>query len=191
MAVQVWNPCGFISTGEPGTVNESTPFLPGQLGTLVVVKNSTLFSPGQGPRVFQYIQRSSTDGTTLAAVGGVAHWANYDDFIVTQDESDALGGTGSNHVAGVFPKNVLVDGNFGFVGVGGQAAVKLLAATTAVAAATGQPVLPSATDGDADVVADWTGAARRPFAKTLSAKNAGGIGTDVIEALLMPDRNGW
>ena len=191
MAIQIWNPGSFVATGDPSTVDEATPFQPGQLGTVVAVKHSTLFSVGSAPRVFQYILRDATDGTTLVTNGGVAHWVDYDAFSVTQDESEQLGGTGAWHQAGVFFAAKPTVAQYGFIQVAGIGPLRLIDAPTAAASTLGLPCIPSTTDGRADVIADWNDSGQKPFAKTLSAKDAGSIGTHVIEALLFPDRNGW
>lgn len=177
-----------VTTGNPSTVNDSAAT--NQLGTVISVIHTTLYDSG-APRVFQYVQRDSSDATTLATNGGVAFWVDPTIFKVTQDESAQLGGTGGNNVAGVFFGNSLAAGNYGWIQVAGSAPVLLAGSPTAAAAATGQPVIPTTTDGEGDVVADWNDSGLRAFAKTQSVKNSGSIGTNVIKALLIPEKYGW
>src|SRR5688572_20562869 len=101
MAVETQVQPLWVSTGDPTTVNETTPFAPGQLGLVVNTKNSTLFSPGVSPRVYQFVKRSATDAVT-PAVGQIAYWKDPDNFVVTTDVSDSLA-SDAGVVAGFFP----------------------------------------------------------------------------------------
>ena len=179
----------WVSTGDPTTVNDSTtsPFALGQLGKVGFVTNRTLFDPGLSGRGYQYVKLKS-DAT--AAVGAVVIWDDYDNFVVTTVGS----GTAANYgkIAGWLPSAAITPGNYGFIGVSGNGPVQILAATTP---ANGDILLPSATAGRTDALAPTLTAASRPFVQllgtVLSLKNAGSIGTDVVEANLQPQRYAW
>lgn len=185
----------FVQTGDPTTVNEvaATVFAPGQLGKIFAVSNSTLFSVGSNPRIYQFVQRSATDGTTLASPGSIAFWKSYDNYVVTSQANDSYDAVGTNHVAGVFPGILLAAGNYGFIQVGGQGPLLLKGAPTSAADTTGKPIVSDTTNLVFDCLADYNAAltSRQVVAKALTAKNAGSIGTDVVEALLFPSRVGW
>lgn len=194
--VQIWNPIQFVKTGDPTTVNETTPFALGQLGGILPHANTTLFDPGITPRVYQYVKRSATD-TVTPAVGQVAYWKDPDNFVVTTDVSDSIS-TSKGVVAGFFPSASLAAGNYGFIQVGGEGPVLLKGTPTATAAA-GSLIFVEATPADAtcdcaDNLADVAAVinAGPIVATALSAKNAGSIGTDVVEAIIHPlVRFGW
>lgn len=176
-------------TGDPTDLDEAEPFLPGQLGTILVMKHTALFSPGLAPRVFQYVKRAAADATTLETNGGPAFLSDPDTFEVTQDESAQLGGTGAGNVVGVFFKAKPTAGNFGVIQVGGIGPVRILNATTP---AIGDTLTPSATDGQAAATADFGTITEKPFGTVLSLKNAGSIGTHVVEASINPSvRINW
>lgn len=178
------NPCAFVSTGDPSTVDEATPFAPGQLGTVVTVKNSTVFDPGVSPRVFQYVKLKS-DAT--AAKGAFVIWDDYDNFVVTTANSNVS--ANRNKGAGFLQGTKPTAGNYGFIQVAGQGAVLI---ENGVTPAVGQQIIQGATTaGRAEIVALGTAATSGPYGVVLSLKNAGSIGTDVVEALITVPRHAW
>lgn len=185
----------FVQTGDPTTVNEvaATVFAPGQIGKVFVVANSTLFSPGNSPRIYQFVQRSATDAVTLAVPGSVAFWKSYDTFTVTSDASDAYDGAGTQHVAGCFPGIALAVGNYGFIQVGGQGPCNVGGAPTSAPSTAGKPLVSAGADLVFDSLADYNaaGTSSQVVGKTLTAVNAGSIGATVCEALYFPTRVGW
>jgi hypothetical protein len=104
--------------GALASVDEATPFVPGQLGRVMTVRTTD----GKDPRFYQYVQRYTTEANTAAA-GLVAYWADLDDFIVTADITDALGTTTSPVIAGVFLGAYPSAGQYGFIQVAGLATV--------------------------------------------------------------------
>lgn len=183
----------YFQTGDPTTVHEASAVLYnlGSLGHVVTVSNSTLFSPGLAPRIYQFIQRSSSDNTTHASPGSAAFWKSYDNFVVTSKASDAYDATAFNHVAGVFPGILVAAGEYGYIQVGGQGPLLLKGAPTSAADTSGKPIVAeTGVDLTFDCVASY-GAAAQVVAKALTAKNAGSIGTNVVEALLFPSRHSW
>lgn len=177
----------WVSTGDPTTVNESTPFVLGQLGTVVFAKNSTLFSPGLSPRAYQYVKLKA--GAT-AAVGAKVIWDDYDNYVVTTVGTGTAVNFGK--FAGVTPSATLTAGNYGFIQVAGQAPVLIDSGTTP---AVGHLLIPDATDTEFGSLAPAIGT---PMPSTvrfegviLSLKNAGSIGAHVCEAIIDPIRHGW
>lgn len=104
--------------GALASVDEATPFVPGQLGRVMTVRTTD----GKAPRFYQYVQRYTTEANSAAA-GSVAYWQDLDDFIVTADITDALGTTTSPVVAGVFLGTAPSAGQYGFIQVAGLATV--------------------------------------------------------------------
>ena len=102
----------YVSTGNPDTVNDSTPYFPGQLGQAMDVND----------RAYQYVQLDS--GATVSSPAGVvaanevAYWKDRSQYIVTNDSSQALfqatANSFRNNVAGIF-RNAMTAGNYGFV----------------------------------------------------------------------------
>lgn len=175
-------------TGDPTDLDESSPFAPGQLGTVLVMKHTALFDPGT-PRVFQFVLRDSADATTLETNGGAAFVVDPTLYKVTQDESAQLGGTGAGNVVGVFFKNKPAAGNVGVIQVAGDGPVRILNATTP---AIGDVLTPSTTDGQSQATADVGTVTEKVFGTVISLKNAGSIGTHVVKANINPlVRMGW
>lgn len=138
----------YVTSGDPTTVNEVTPYAAGQLGAKCVVRNT---GGGTGDqvreaKVFQYVQVDST--TTVAPFkGAVAWWSDKTNFKVTTAT------TNRGQVAGVFAGFTPNIGNFGFIQIGGTAIVKFIDGVTSTPDATGKLVIPSATAGKADCLA--------------------------------------
>ncbi len=188
MPADQWNPGLWISTGDPSTVDEAsaTLFAPGQLGMIVVIKgNTTVFSPGLTPRIYQFVKLKS-DAT--AAKGAYVRWSDLDNYEVTTvgTETSANRNLGAGFLQGTKP----TAGNYGFIMVGGQGAVLIEAAVTP---AVGQQIIAGATTaGSVEIVALGTAPTSGPYGVITSLKNAGSIGTHVCEALICPVfRLGW
>ena len=96
-------------------VSEQTPYVPGQLGKVLSIRRDN----GQKqPQFFQYVQRYTTDSETLVA-GHPVYWVDLDDFVVSGESTDALGGVTNPVVAGVALGASPAAGYYGFIGVGG------------------------------------------------------------------------
>ncbi len=192
MGADLRNNGQFVSTSDPATVNEAsgefTPFIKGQIGHVLALTHTGY--PNL-PRLFQYIQRTADDGTTIAK-GKLAFWVDYDDFTVTMDASESFDGAGSNHVSGVFLGTVPAAGSYGYIQVGGIAEVFIKQTPTTAATTAGLPVVHSAaSDGLADVLAEYdsTTTARTVeiIAKTIEANSGNGVS----DCVLLIDRVGW
>lgn len=137
----------FVQTGDPTTVNETTPYAPGQLGKEVTVTNSSASTTsGQGAKVFKYVLVDST-ATLAPFIGAVAWWSDRDNFVVT------TAATNRGQVAGIFCGATPQIGRYGFIQIGGPAIVKFIDAVTAQPTTAGLHVIPSATAGKADCLA--------------------------------------
>ena len=103
-------------------VDESTPFIPGQLGKVLSVKDAD----GKDPAFYQYVKRYATQTyITTCATGEVCYWQDLDDFVVSAESTDAFGGTTNPIVAGVWLGVYPAAGDYGFVQVGGRASVSV------------------------------------------------------------------
>lgn len=187
----------FVQSGDPKTVDETSAnqFVAGQIGHVAALLDAS--PTGQGlPRLWQYVQRSSTDAVTVVA-GMTALWKDYDDFVVTADSSDSFDTSGVNHVAGVFQGTTPASSNYGYIQNGGIAKQLFKITPTATPTTGGLPVV-AGTDGQADAFGYWsisgsTAASavspNRPYAKTIAAGNStASTSSDVI---LLIDRVGW
>jgi hypothetical protein len=100
-------------------VSEQTPYVPGQIGKVLSIRRDN----GQKqPQFFQYVQRYTTDSETLVA-GHPVYWTDLDDFIVSGESTDAVGGVTNPIVAGVALGSLPAAGYYGFIQVGGIASV--------------------------------------------------------------------
>jgi len=104
-------------SGLMANVNETTPYVPGQIGKVLSAKSAD----GKVPAFYQYVQRYTTDSETTVA-GAPAYWVDFDDFIVSAESTDALS---QPTVAGVFLGAYPAAGLYGFIQVGGLAEVSV------------------------------------------------------------------
>ena len=121
-----------ISTGDPRTVNEAerfqeSPGLPGSISNAVL--GTIVRFDGN---LYRYCLHNEGSGAVAVTVGGVAHFLALDPetgiYTITGDQTDAIGG--ANSVAGIYG-NVVTNGNFCYVQVGGVALVNTAASTAA------------------------------------------------------------
>lgn len=143
----------FVQTGDPSTVNESTPYALGQLGkelpdtySTAAITGAAAVDPGKGTRIVKYVQVDST-APVAPYIGAVAWWSDRDNFKVTTSA------TNRGQVAGVFLGNYPALGNYGYIGVGGPFIVKFIDAVTSAPTAAGLHVIPSSTNAKADCLA--------------------------------------
>lgn len=190
MGADLRNNGQFVSTGDPATVDEATPFILGQLGHVMAVVKTDY---PKLPKLFQFVQRSSVDARTAVA-GSPAFWKDYDDFIVTGDSTEAFDGDGSNHVAGVFVGAKPTAAYYGYIQVGGIADVFIKETPTTNPTSTGLPIVatPSTTAiSTFDVLAAYDSSTvartKQIVGKTIEA----GTGNSATECILLIDRVGW
>lgn len=156
----------FVQTGDPTSVNETTPYAPGQLGKEVTVTNtSASTNPGQGAKVFKYVLVDSA-APVAPYIGAVAWWSDRDNFVVTTSA------TNRGKVAGVFCSAFPQLGKYGFIQIGGPAIVKFIDNVTAAPTTAGLFVVPSATNSKADCLGSGTAALFPQLGTSNSAYNA-------------------
>lgn len=123
----------WIQTGNPFTVSEGTPFSVGQLGKVSDFGNNAAENgvSGQSPVKVQYVKRYTTDTVAITSAGDVAFWQDTDNYVVTSQAANAIGGTTAPLVAGVFGATNLTFGSYGFIQVAGIGLVRVSDSTTA------------------------------------------------------------
>lgn len=103
----------FVMTGNPETVDDASPYAPGQIGSL--------FS--RGSETFQYV-KLDTGATAAAAVAPAAnqvvYWKDRDDFLVTNDLAQSA--ASRNGVAGIL-RCAATAGYYVFIQKGGLCSV--------------------------------------------------------------------
>jgi hypothetical protein len=173
----------WIPTGDPETVNETSWPRLGELGRFV-----TMPQGGRTPGVedgrdktYRLVQVDST-ATVAPYRGAVAWWSNKPQNKVTTTVTTL----GRGRIAGVF-QNAVGLGNYGFVQTHGPATVKFTDSTTAVPDATGQFVIPSATNAKADCLAAGTAATYPPLGVSAGSFNA--AAREGIVELDVPETN--
>lgn len=143
----------WIQTGNPETVDEATPYAPGQLGSRVTVvqpgpRGGTPGAEENRAKTYQYV-RSDSSMTVAPFKGAVAWWSDSANYLVTTSA------TNRGRVAGIF-QNAITAGNYGFIQTKGPATVKFIDGVNTDPTVAGLPVIPSATDGKADCLAAGT-----------------------------------
>lgn len=110
----------WVATGNPATVNESTPFLGGQLGDytvtmddIAVPSGAVALSSPNFPRVWQYVQVSAA--SAAPAAGQCVVWLDNINFVVTTVASI----TKRNQVAGALQSAAATVGNYTWILVSG------------------------------------------------------------------------
>lgn len=123
----------FIQTGNPFTTSESDPFAPGQIGKVSDFANANAENgvSGQTPVKVQYVRRYATDTVAITSQGDVAFWQDTDNYVVTSQAANAIGGTTAPLLAGVFGATNLSFGSYGFIQVAGVGVVRVSDSTTA------------------------------------------------------------
>lgn len=172
------NQTAYVFTGNPATVNTSTLYKPGELGSRLVDTN----------KAWQLVQLDS--GATAASPVGVvaatqvAFWKNKSTYTVTNDlvqSGQASGGTADrNLVAGIFPLAVTA-GNYCYVQQQGAATV--LAASGGTWADAVVAIANSGTAADITSIAAGTAPTYIP----LGVVRSGRASTTVTVDLNIPD----
>jgi hypothetical protein len=183
--------------GDPANVNETNAEYAGQLGKIGTIKPAA----GDVPRILQFVKRYSADTTVAAAANKVAYWQDQDNFVVCADQTEALGGSTYPIPAGVWLGTYPAAGNYGFIVVGGSAAITLDGVQTADvgvgekihvkgANADGLCVHAStAVPTDTTGAINWCAVAAQQQVGVALAAQTDSSGTAVV--LLAIPRNGW
>lgn len=185
----------YLQTGNPFTVNESTPFVLGQLGKKASIGgNTTDLDPGLGSKKVQYVKRHASDTITVAA-GSLAFWSDVDNFVVTGDLDQAIGGTTFPIVAGVFGAATPAAGNYGCIQIGGVSPVLVADSTSVSTTANGKVLVWStntlAKQRAATDITTWVAEMHKPVIGVVVAGNNATTTTLKVEALLTLGRFDW
>jgi hypothetical protein len=149
-------PPAYLQSGNPETENTPTLPYPGQLGIRFTITNPQRSAPGVDAGRSKRYQYIKTDSTMAVAPypGAVAWWSDKTQYMVTTSATKL----GRGRIAGVF-RTAIGLGNYGCVQIGGPAPVKFIDGVTVANVNTaGNLVIPSATDGKADVLGAGTAA---------------------------------
>jgi hypothetical protein len=124
----------YVATGNPQTVNEATPFAPGQVGAYTVdlsgisIPSGTVaLGVGAFPRIWQFVKLSATSATP--AFGQVVCWEDGIAQTVTTGTTAAL----RNKPAGIVTSSSVTVGNYIWILVEGVGPGLNEAATTPAA----------------------------------------------------------
>lgn len=186
----------YISTGDPETaIDDPTQkaFVQGQLGNYVIVQqpNGIMGADGEGQaearrnKTYRYVLTDSSM-STAPFPGAVAWWSDKSRFITTTNPT----ATARSNRVGVFGSGAAAIGKTKkgvFVQTGGPATVKFVDAP-----AGGNPyttkglwVIPSATAGKADTVAEGTAPGYPTLGRTVGSGNA--AAAEAVVDLDIPD----
>lgn len=189
------NPAAFVKTGNPATVSETTPFILGQVGSIVynnstiaIPSQSTGLSAGQFPRVWQYVQLDS--GSATPAFGQFLVWKDAINFVVTTASST----TKRNYGAGVLCNASATLGDYVWIGVSGVFPLLFEAGQTPAA---GDAVIGGATTaGRFGITAQGTAPLCDDFGVVLATKTtafngSSALPTDTAAALVSFRRFGF
>lgn len=152
MSPSKWEqPAYYLQSGDPETENVPALAYPGQIGIRFTIVNPQRSAPGVTAGRSKRYQIIKTDSTATVAPfpGATAWWSDKTQYLVTTNA------TNRNRIAGVF-QNAITPGNVGCVQIGGPARVKLIDAVVQASLVAGASIIPSATNGKADVVAVGT-----------------------------------
>jgi hypothetical protein len=133
--------------------------------------------------VYQLVQVLLT-ATLAPAVGLLAYWNDYDDYVVTPDVPTQPGGT----VAGVFI-NAITKGDWGFIQVAGRATVQVAAAVTEAVVIGDTAFAVDDTGGNVNNLADATavtaGNLNDKIGRFLDAPLGGALGIVSLENIVI------
>lgn len=159
----------YLQSGDPEAENTPTLYAPGLLGGRFTINNPQRTTPGAEAgrsKKYQYV-RTDSSMSVAPYNGAVAWWSDKTAYVVTTTVTTL----GRGRIAGVF-QNAVTPGNYCCVQVGGPATVKFLDTVTATPDATGQFVIPSATNAKADCLAAGSAATYPPLGVTAGSFNA-------------------
>ena len=162
----------FIPGGDPEQMNEPSLAYPGQLGIRFSYIQPPRTPPSAGseegqPKSFQLVQ-SDSSMSVAPYDSAVAWWASRVNYLVTTNAATP----GRSRIAGIF-KTAVTPGNFCCIQQKGLSAVKIIDAPTASPTAAGLMVVPSTTNGKADVLASGTAYTFGRIGMTIGTMNLG------------------
>lgn len=184
----------WTGSGDPFSLSESSAFAPGELGKVAFISNTTGLDPGQGPKIIQKVKRYATD-TVAVASGDLAFWQDSDNYVVTGEPANAIGGTVRPLVAGVFGAATPSAGSFGYIQVSGVMPFRVADSTSASTTSAGA-VLIWSTDRQvkkrtATDITTWLVEMHKPVVAVLRAGNNATTTNITVEGLLAGPIHSW
>lgn len=155
-------PAYYLQSGDPENENASSLAYPGQLGVRFTVVSPQRSAPSTTAGRSKRYQIVKTDSTMAVApyLGATAYWGDKTQYVVTTISPTVA--QGRNRIAGRFCNGV-VPGNITCVQFEGPGLMKLIDGVTQANVVAGAYVVPSSTNGKADVVAASTAPTQQPF----------------------------
>jgi len=182
-------PPAYLQSGDPEREATTTLHAPGLLGARFTVKQPIGSPPGPEDGRFKTYQLVQTDSSMAVAPykGAVAWWADKTRYLVTTTVTTL----GRGRVAGVFQNDETIApiavGQYACIQIGGPGIVKFIdAVIVANVNDDGNFVIPSATNGKADVLAAGTAASYPPIGITAGTLGAGSLAVVDIDLVNTP-----
>lgn len=152
------NQAVYLQSGDPERESNPTLAYPGQLGMRFTTRQPHRAAAGAEEGRSKTYQIVKTDSTMTVAPfkGAVAWWADKTQYLVTT----TVTALGRGRIAGVFqnlPAYPITRGHYTCIQTGGPGITKFVDGA-AITANSGQFVIPSATNGKADIIAAGTAA---------------------------------
>jgi len=173
---------------DPFALDEATLFLPGQLGHISSLQNTTGIDPGSGPKIIQCVKRYATDTVAMVA-GNLAFWQDTDNFVITGEVANAIGGTTFPLLAGVFGAATPSAGNHGYIQVGGVSPLRVSDSTSASTTAQGKNFIWSTNSYVKQATTNADG--DDPVVAVLRLGNNATTTNLLVEGLLKNARHSW
>lgn len=179
-------PAFYLQSGDPEGENVPTLAYPGQLGIRFTIVSPQRAVPGVTAGRSKRYQIVRTDSTMTVAPfpGAVAYWGDKTQYLVTTTSPTVA--AGRNRVAGKF-SNLVTPGNYTCIQFEGPGIVKLIDAVTQGNVVVGAYVVPSSTNGKADVVATATAPTQTPLGVVASPITYNPAAQEVVVDLNVPE----
>jgi len=179
-------PAIYLQSGDPEQENVPTLLYPGLLGArFTVIQPSRVAPAAEAGRSKRY-QIIKTDSTMAVAPyeGAVGWWADQAAYTVTTTSPSTA--QTRNRVAGAFC-NAITPGYYGCVQIAGPGKVKLIDAVVQANVVAGAYIVPSATNGKADVVAAATAPTAQPLGQVAQPLTFNVADLTVVVDLAIPE----
>jgi hypothetical protein len=179
-------PTVYLQSGDPEGENVPSLAYPGQLGIRFTMVSPQRAVPAAFAGRSKRYQLVKTDSTMTVAPfpGATAYWGDKTQYIVTTTSPTVA--AGRNRIAGKF-SNGVTPGNFTCVQFEGPGVVKLIDTVTQGNVVPGAYVIPSSTNGKADVVATVTAPIQTPLGIVASPLTYNAASQEVVVDLNVPE----
>lgn len=177
----------YLQSGDPETESTATLHAGGLLGSRFTIVSPLRSAPGtetaSAGRSKRY-QLVKTDSSMAVSPfpGATAWWSDRSAYLVTTSQS----ANSRNDVAGVFKRAWNAAGDYMCVQITGPSIVKLIDAATGTVAA-GASVIPSSTDGKADVISIGTAPTHVPLGRISAPLTFNAASREVLVDLDVPE----